>query len=169
MESKKHVRCWMALKPLNGFQTFMSAPVPVASGKTLRLGVKFDDLAALMLTVVGVVGDVKAYGLDREAVAQVIAVQGAKAYDEDFVAFRWQDVGPGEVGAFGVEERFTGRRDALIGTLVHRCLELIAREGLEHWSADRIRPLEATYQRWLTQAGHGACLPIATSQGREVS
>jgi hypothetical protein len=37
---------WMALKPLNGLQTFMSAPVPVASGKTLRLGVKLRDHSA---------------------------------------------------------------------------------------------------------------------------
>jgi hypothetical protein len=37
---------WMALKPLNGLQTSMSAPVPVASRKTLRLGVKLRDRSA---------------------------------------------------------------------------------------------------------------------------
>ena len=33
----------------------------------------------------------------REALAQPVPVQAAKAQDEDFIAFRWQDVGPGEV------------------------------------------------------------------------
>jgi len=46
--------------------------------------------------------------------------------------------------------------DASVGTLVHRCLEMIANDGLERWPAERIRPLEAAYRRWLAQAGHSA-------------
>jgi len=72
--------------------------------------------------------------------------------------------------------------DAAVGTLVHRCLELIANEGLAHWSAERARALEAAYRRWLTQAGHGAtaaadgagtvvdalCQTLASADGRWV-
>ena len=46
--------------------------------------------------------------------------------------------------------------DASVGTLVHRCLELIANDGLENWSSERILPLETAYRRWLVQAGHTA-------------
>ena len=58
--------------------------------------------------------------------------------------------------------------DASVGTLVHRCLELIANEGLEHWSADRIRPLETAYRRWLAQTGHSAA-EAAEGAGTAVS
>ena len=46
--------------------------------------------------------------------------------------------------------------DASVGTLVHRCLELIANDGLERWPVERIGPLEPAYRRWLVQAGHTA-------------
>ncbi|MDP3636757.1 MAG: UvrD-helicase domain-containing protein [Azonexus sp.] len=45
------------------------------------------------------------------------------------------------------------RLEAAIGTLVHRCLELIARQGLVHWPAARVQGLLPAYRRWL--AGQG--------------
>ncbi len=45
--------------------------------------------------------------------------------------------------------------DAAVGTLVHRCLELVANDALANWSAARIRSLEPAYRRWLAHAGHG--------------
>ncbi|MCK6411539.1 MAG: UvrD-helicase domain-containing protein [Azonexus sp.] len=46
--------------------------------------------------------------------------------------------------------------DASVGTLVHRCLELIARQGLAQWPAERLPGLQAGWQRWLRGLGHGA-------------
>jgi ATP-dependent helicase/nuclease subunit A len=61
--------------------------------------------------------------------------------------------------------------EASLGTLVHRCLELIARAprdagpdretspegyGIAAWPAQRIRSLAPAYRRWLIEAGHGA-------------
>jgi ATP-dependent exoDNAse (exonuclease V) beta subunit len=54
--------------------------------------------------------------------------------------------------------------EASVGTLVHRCLELIAKNGLENWSTlgpaavsmvARIAALQPAYQRWLRAQGHG--------------
>lgn len=44
--------------------------------------------------------------------------------------------------------------EASVGTLVHRCLELIANTGLAEWSAARVEQLRPVYQRWLKQQGH---------------
>jgi len=46
--------------------------------------------------------------------------------------------------------------EASVGTLVHRCLELIANDDLQAWNSQRIRGLEPAYRRWLAQAGHAA-------------
>lgn len=46
--------------------------------------------------------------------------------------------------------------DASVGSLIHRCLELIAKGDLQTWSSQRIRRLAPAYRRWLTQAGHPA-------------
>ena len=46
--------------------------------------------------------------------------------------------------------------EASVGTLVHRCLELIAKNGLENWSTARVGSLQAAWQRWLQAQGHGA-------------
>ena len=46
--------------------------------------------------------------------------------------------------------------DASVGTLVHRCLELIARQGLAQWPAERLPGLQAGWQRWLRSLGHSA-------------
>ncbi len=46
--------------------------------------------------------------------------------------------------------------EASVGTLVHRLLELIAKEGLERWSAARVDALAPAWRRWLAAAGHPA-------------
>lgn len=46
--------------------------------------------------------------------------------------------------------------EASVGTLVHRCLELIAKQGLPAWPADRARALQPAWRRWLANQGHGA-------------
>ena len=85
--------------------------------------------------------------------------------------------------------------EASVGTLVHRCLELIARaahdlgrgreasadgDEVAGWSARRVRALAPAYRRWLGEAGHGAgearegaelvvtalCQTLASSAGR---
>ena len=43
--------------------------------------------------------------------------------------------------------------DAAVGTLAHRCLELIARDGLAAWPAGRITSLEGAYAAWLRNQG----------------
>jgi ATP-dependent helicase/nuclease subunit A len=48
------------------------------------------------------------------------------------------------------------RLEAAVGTLVHRVLELIARDGVNAWNAQRVAGLQAAYQRWLQQQGHSA-------------
>ncbi|WP_211371139.1 UvrD-helicase domain-containing protein [Dechloromonas hortensis] len=45
--------------------------------------------------------------------------------------------------------------EASVGTLVHRCLELIAKNGLESWSTARVASLQPAYRRWLMAQGHG--------------
>ncbi|MDP1524567.1 MAG: UvrD-helicase domain-containing protein [Rhodocyclaceae bacterium] len=47
-----------------------------------------------------------------------------------------------------------------VGTLVHRYLELIATEGLDHWSPDRVQACQPTCEKWLRQQGHD----VTTSQ-----
>ncbi len=46
------------------------------------------------------------------------------------------------------------RRAADIGILVHRYLELIAQDGLDAWSAERVTDLLPAMQRWLQAQGH---------------
>ena len=45
--------------------------------------------------------------------------------------------------------------EASVGTLVHRCLELVAKNGLENWSTARIAALQPAWRRWLRAQGHG--------------
>ncbi len=47
--------------------------------------------------------------------------------------------------------------EAAIGTLVHRCLELIAKSGTESWPETRIAALEPAWRRWLAGHGHSCC------------
>jgi len=70
--------------------------------------------------------------------------------------------------------------EASVGTLVHRCLQLIAEQGLATWSAARVGGLEASYRRWLLAQGHDAeeaaagaaeavaalCTTLASDEGR---
>ena len=46
--------------------------------------------------------------------------------------------------------------EASVGTLVHRCLELVAKNGLESWSTARFAALQPAWQRWLRTQGHSA-------------
>ena len=46
--------------------------------------------------------------------------------------------------------------EASVGTLVHRCLELIAGQGLEQWPTTRLDGLTPAWQRWLSAQGHAA-------------
>ena len=46
--------------------------------------------------------------------------------------------------------------EASVGTLVHRCLELVAGQGVDAWSAERVAALRPTYCRWLEGKGHDA-------------
>ena len=57
-----------------------------------------------------------------------------------------------------------GPADAAIGTLVHRCLELIARDGLAAWPSARIEGLVGAYRNWLGQRGLDARLAEAGSR-----
>jgi ATP-dependent exoDNAse (exonuclease V) beta subunit len=45
--------------------------------------------------------------------------------------------------------------EASVGTLVHRCLELIAQNGLERWSTVAFDTLQPAYRCWLRGQGHG--------------
>ncbi|MCE1183287.1 MAG: UvrD-helicase domain-containing protein [Rhodocyclales bacterium] len=44
--------------------------------------------------------------------------------------------------------------EASVGTLVHRILELIAKNGLENWSTAKVQTLQPTWQNRLQQRGH---------------
>jgi ATP-dependent helicase/nuclease subunit A len=44
--------------------------------------------------------------------------------------------------------------EASVGTLVHRCLELIVGQGLAHWSVERLAGLLPGWRRWLIAQGH---------------
>ena len=63
-------------------------------------------------------------------------------------------------------EESESRIEAAVGTLVHRALELIARDGLEAWPIARITGLQAAYQRWLQQQGQP--LAEATNGAQQV-
>ncbi len=52
------------------------------------------------------------------------------------------------------EDDSTLSLEASVGTLVHRILELIAKNGLENWSTAKIRQLQPAWQRWLSERGH---------------
>lgn len=41
-----------------------------------------------------------------------------------------------------------------VGTLIHRYLEIIARDGLDGWSVERVQSLHCVMERWLSQKGH---------------
>ena len=52
-----------------------------------------------------------------------------------------------------------------IGTLAHRTLELIAQDGLDQWSVDRVKASQTAFKRWLQGRGHAASvLDDAASQ-----
>jgi ATP-dependent exoDNAse (exonuclease V) beta subunit len=54
--------------------------------------------------------------------------------------------------------------EADIGTLTHRYLELIAKQGLEAWPASRLEPLKLAMQRWFTGRSYSVS---AANQGAD--
>ena len=55
--------------------------------------------------------------------------------------------------------------EADIGTLAHRYMELIAKQGIQNWPLNRIAPLASAMQYWLQQRGHdNQTAKTATSQ-----
>nr|MBL8410988.1 UvrD-helicase domain-containing protein [Dechloromonas sp.] len=54
--------------------------------------------------------------------------------------------------------------EASVGTLVHRCLELVVRQGLAAWPLERIDALAPAWQRWLEAQGHGVADAQAGAQ-----
>ena len=59
-----------------------------------------------------------------------------------------------------------GQLSSDIGTLVHKYLEVMARDGLVNWNIERVQELDVSMQRWLRQQGHG--LKVATDGAAEV-
>jgi ATP-dependent helicase/nuclease subunit A len=58
------------------------------------------------------------------------------------------------------EERDDGTNlYAAIGTLVHRCLEVVANDGTENWSPQRCIELKPAYQAWLCSRGYTGNAP----------
>jgi ATP-dependent exoDNAse (exonuclease V) beta subunit len=65
----------------------------------------------------------------------------------------------------GDQPQAAGRLTADIGTLVHKYLEIIGRDGLEGWHRDRLLGLKPAMRRWLRQQGHaGEELGSATDE-----
>jgi ATP-dependent exoDNAse (exonuclease V) beta subunit len=60
-----------------------------------------------------------------------------------------------DVDATGAAETAGDPLDADVGTLVHAYLEMIAREGLPAWPAERVAGLLPAMVVWLAQRGHG--------------
>ena len=56
------------------------------------------------------------------------------------------------------------RLETVVGTLVHRALELIAGDDLAAWTAERVIALRPAYQRWLAQQGLPAKAAISGAQ-----
>jgi ATP-dependent exoDNAse (exonuclease V) beta subunit len=63
---------------------------------------------------------------------------------------------PADAGNEALDETNEHGLDAAVGTLVHRALELMARDDLAHWSAEKIHGLRPVYERWLQQQGQTA-------------
>jgi ATP-dependent exoDNAse (exonuclease V) beta subunit len=62
---------------------------------------------------------------------------------------------PAVPAGHGATEEGGDPLDALVGTLVHAYLEMIARDGPAAWPATRIAPLRAAMEVWLAQQGRG--------------
>ncbi|MFY9328663.1 MAG: UvrD-helicase domain-containing protein [Georgfuchsia sp.] len=55
-----------------------------------------------------------------------------------------------------------------IGTLAHRTLELIAQDGLDQWSVERVKASQPAFRRWLQGRGHAvSALDDAATQVQE--
>jgi ATP-dependent exoDNAse (exonuclease V) beta subunit len=63
------------------------------------------------------------------------------------------------------EEGAHGSLETSCGTLAHLYMEMMARDGIEQWSAQRMQELRPAMRRWLMQQGH---YDSETSQGAEL-
>jgi ATP-dependent exoDNAse (exonuclease V) beta subunit len=54
------------------------------------------------------------------------------------------------------EGDFSPSLETTLGTLVHRALEFIARDGLSAWTSERVTALEPAWRRWLEAQGQPA-------------
>lgn len=55
-----------------------------------------------------------------------------------------------------IRNRTQGSLDASCGTLAHLYMEMIARDGIECWSRERLFQLQPAMQAWLHRQGHGS-------------
>jgi len=55
-----------------------------------------------------------------------------------------------------VKPSYHSSLDADTGTLAHRYMEMIAQQGVSHWTTARLAMLEPAMQHWLRQRGHAA-------------
>jgi len=55
-----------------------------------------------------------------------------------------------------VKPSYHSSLDADTGTLAHRYMEMIAQQGVSHWTTARLATLEPAMQHWLRQRGHAA-------------
>jgi len=55
-----------------------------------------------------------------------------------------------------VKPSYHSSLDADTGTLAHRYMELIAQQGVSHWTTARLATLEPAMQHWLRQRGHAS-------------
>jgi ATP-dependent exoDNAse (exonuclease V) beta subunit len=63
------------------------------------------------------------------------------------------------------EEGAHGSLETSCGTLAHLYMEMVARDGIEQWSAQRVQELRPAMRRWLMQQGH---YESEASQGAEL-
>lgn len=63
-----------------------------------------------------------------------------------------------------IENQQTLQLEADIGTLTHRYLELIAKQGLENWPIVQLSSVQLTAQHWLLQQGHSLTVAINAAQ-----
>ncbi len=75
--------------------------------------------------------------------------------------FQINEISLPDAGNQAVADEGESRLEAAVGTLVHRALELIARDDLPNWTAERVTALRPAYQRWLVQQG----LPAKAAAG----
>ena len=70
--------------------------------------------------------------------------------------FQHNEISPPDTANQELSDEGESRLEAAVGTLVHRALELIARDDLAAWTPERVLALRPVYQRWLARQGQSA-------------